>query len=211
MTTIKKFLIVLLPIHVHLLSVVFAGMLILWLSGCSGLKKDAISKHKKQFQIQIEMSCQEGNGKYEKVVQDLSEEQGETEDMILTLTSSEDSTCLLEQELFFAMEYDFQDPNLREYFELEVVNDTLIATRIEGKESAVPLRLQKIVYQSPDSMFKYIYSQIERKNWLYQSAVQTNVSFDSLGIYDHHSLKVSTSVFSISDIFQAGINGRLVQ
>lgn len=182
------------------------------LSSCNSERKDELSMNQKRLQSQVRNICGQANLQYEKRVIDLSSSARADEKLTIPISEADnEKLCVLEDELYYALAYDYLDPDLREYFSVKQVEDTVIATRLAGKDNVVPLVSQKILYHKQDSTIMYVSAKIVKDNWLYHSEVLTEAIFDSTGQYEEHVLEVSTGVFSVSNPFNGKIAGKLVE
>ncbi|MEZ4773528.1 MAG: hypothetical protein R3D00_10135 [Bacteroidia bacterium] len=193
-----------------------AGMLIL-LAGCKGKDKHTLTHPiRKQLMLQLENSCRIPGISYHKSVTDLQTDPPVTEDtiyqpvpeIIISRGKERDSiSWLLIQDMGYALDQFYDAPYIRDYLTVSQHQDTLIATINPGAEMTIPLHLQK-VSTNTRGYIKYFEVTTHKKNWLYTVTTHIAVSFDSVGVYQHHSLSLFTRVPMIRQEVKADITGK---
>lgn len=157
------------------------------------------------FTAQIRKSC-EKDRRLEKTVTDLQENQSETK--VIPLDTLE-TPSTLEKELQYAFEYYFDNPKLREYFEVTSTGDTTLALIKPANRNSTPLHLQKIL-RTADGKFKFVETLIHKDFWLYGLEAHLKVWFSPEGQYEHHELILHHSVFMMGETLYSKITGKLI-
>lgn len=176
--------------------------------GCGGSSSPKEHILRKMFDKQLSQT-KKAKGTYDKQVVDLNSLKQESES--LTFKLSNDSTSnqfnLLNDELYYATLYMYNDDGESSYLQTINQNDTIIARPLIT--GVVPLQLQKVLLSSDGNRIKYIESQIVKDNWLYTNSVHIWVSFDSLGYYKEHGLEVITDINLVREDLHGIIKGEI--
>ncbi|MEM7658625.1 MAG: hypothetical protein AAF399_21045 [Bacteroidota bacterium] len=166
-----------------------------------------------QLHQQIATSTRQASS-YQKTVSNLgqspAEEEQATYDPIPWLDSTEASPTrsLLHQELSYAWESYFSDPELIDQFEVQRNGDSLIAIREAAYENSPGLASQTWVILEPDSIVLYYASRQQQASWLYANDISLTIQFDSSGTYLHHQLDILSQVPLLKQNISARIVGQ---
>lgn len=178
------------------------------LSACTGERRKQIDPVQRQFDRQLQSSCDAADSiLYTKTV--INIEKGGTKESHVypgIKQSMADSVCILQKELKYAFRYYYGAPQSREYYLLRQAGDTLIAELMPEARQRIELQLQKILLQ--DSTLIYVESHISQRSWLYYTDLRIKVRFDPTGNYQGHDLTSFVKVAAIKTPFHAGIIGK---
>jgi len=174
------------------------------LLACGGARSSEKGPLQQQLAAQLEASCAEG-GRYQKTVTNLLEPGSEPEGQTFELGGE---ACLLKEELTYALRKYYASPYLRDAFTTSQQGDTLTAQVRTDQANEVELQAQRLVWQGPDSLLRYVESHLEKHSWLYDMRIDLVAHFDSLGHYQRHQLEVMTDIPLIGSDFHARIEGR---
>jgi hypothetical protein len=166
-----------------------------------------------QVEQQIEQSMQAGLS-YEKQVQDLNTSAPSSEDSLYQLTHSsgegeQQADAPLKQDLVYALGPYYSDPYLLEQFELSYAGDTLVARLREDWVGSDGLQFQKLLWQQPDSVIRYLETSKMQRSWLYETDVHLRVSFGEKGLYHSHQLELTSGVPLLSHRLAARMSGKM--
>lgn len=139
---------------------------------------------------------------YNKKVYNLNIKGAEPEVKTFTII---DSNIILSDELGHILRKVHNDPFLEELYQVNTNGDTLLAT-IQQPASG-ELQSQEVLQEG--NLIRYIRSQYRRKSWLYTWEMDIAVDFDSMGMYESHSLTTFTEILGVSKQLHARIEGRL--
>lgn len=187
-------------------------------TGCNLKNKHTLTHPiRKQLVLQLENSCRTPDISYQKSVINRQTDPPVIEDTIyqpvpkITIPRDEqqDSVSWLPiQDMGYALDQFYDAPYVKDYLTLSHNRDTLIATINPGAEMKIPLHLQKI-YTNPRGYIEYFEVSTYKKNWLYAVSTHIAITFDSLGLYQHHRLSVFTRVPMIQQEIKADIAGKV--
>ena len=171
-----------------------------------------------QFNAQLAQSCLHNDIRYTKTVIDVNSESATPQDSVFSSAqlfgqtslneATDSSSCVIQQDLAYALSFYYDQPSLREYFELEQKQDTTIARIKPQYANSSDLQVQKILMQPGKDLFRYVESQIMKKSWLYELEIQIKVQFDEAGRYIHHELEINNLVPFSSSHFHSIIQGK---
>ncbi len=180
------------------------------LAACDQRKELPLTPLQLQFQQQIQLTCESTEKKYEKSATNLNDSATSTETQVFDLdsTSTQNDTCILFNELRYAVEKVYDDPKLKEIFTFEENGDTTIARVKPENATSSNLQLQKILQDQ--EIIRYIETVLVQDSWLYQTNIHMYVYFDSMGNYVHHMIESRMRVSTISESFNANIVGKLI-
>lgn len=184
------------------------------LSACGG-SRDPLLAHKRQrFTEQLRSVCQDERVVYRKTVTDLTLDSAPRQDSSWqaqkgVMDTGEDSTrCVLERDLAYALAYSYEQPALRDYFQVDQQGDTLIAQLRPDAAGKLELQSQKVIPLADGEGYRYLATQLKKDTWLYKMQVQIEVFFDEKGRYDHHQLEMESEVLGGGEVFKARIEGQ---
>jgi len=182
------------------------------LSSCSQRTERPLTPQQKQFQRQIEHTCSFSGQIYEKSTLNLNDPEQTRETLTFSIDSLsvKNDTCILFNELRYALEKAYDDPRLEEIFSIEEVNDTIIARVKPENTNSSDLQLQKVLHDQ-NQHIQYIETVLVQDSWLYKTNIRMYVHFDSLGNYLRHTIYSKMNVSTISEAFHAQIEGKLIQ
>lgn len=126
----------------------------------------------------------------------------------LDSTLAEPQKSLLHQELSYAWEGYFGDPELADQYELRKSGDSLIAVRKPAFANRPGLQAQTWVIQPSDSTVRYLSTQQQQRSWLYANDVHLTIKFDEQGHYLSHHLEIDSRVPLLNQQISALIEGR---
>ncbi len=182
------------------------------LSSCSQRTDRPLTPQQKQFQSQIELTCSTSGQIYEKSTRNLNDPEQNRETLTFSLDSLsiKNDTCMIFNELRYALEKVYDDPRLEEIFSIEEMNDTIIARVKPENAKSSDLQLQKVLHDQ-NQQIRYIETMLVQDSWLYKTNIRMYVYFDSLGNYRKHMIDSKMNVSTISEAFYARIEGKLIK
>ena len=114
---------------------------------------------------------------------------------------------LLHQELSYAWESYFSDPELIDQFDVQRSGDTIFAQRAEGFGNRPGLHRQTWVVRESDSVVVSYASQQRQESWLYGNEINLSIRLDSSGTYLDHQLEITSEVPLLKQTISALIQG----
>ncbi|MEM9987770.1 MAG: hypothetical protein AAF804_21990 [Bacteroidota bacterium] len=123
--------------------------------------------------------------------------------------NGEDSlNYLIFRDLSYLMGKYFDGRYTQEMMELTQQGDTLIAEVKASDRKKAELQLQKIVMSSDSTTLYYQENRLQKRSWLYRMNIRSHVSFDSLGRYQGHFLRVDTKVPLLGQTLKIEVLGK---
>ena len=165
-------------------------LIVMTISACNGNRQGFRHPVLKKVHDQLELSCEEANSTYYKVVRDLTAETITPEDSMFALNDS----CKLVVDLQYSFEQCFLEPSLLEYYDVKSSGDTTIATVKSGEEDEVDIQLEKIIFSDPDSTVRYLEVIMRKRQFLYDLDAHLFVEFGETGRYQRHQQIVDVTV-----------------
>jgi hypothetical protein len=126
----------------------------------------------------------------------------------LDSTQAKPNRSLLHQELSYAWEGYFGDPELADQFELRQNGDSLISVRKPAYANRPGLVAQTWVIQPADSTVRFFSTQQQQRSWLYANDVHLTITFDEQGRYLSHRLEIDSRVPLLDQQISALIEGQ---
>ena len=167
-----------------------------------------------QIEQQIEQSLQAGVS-YQKLVQDLGNASSLGEDSLYQVSKDssrelgQQSEVPLKQDLVYALGPYYSDPYLLEQFEVRQTGDTLLAHLQEDWIGSDGVQFQKLLWQTHDSVIRYLETAKKQRSWLYETDVHLKVYFDKNGLYQSHELELASRVPLLSHSLSARMSGKM--
>ncbi len=123
--------------------------------------------------------------------------------------NGEDSlNYLIFRDLSYLMGKYYDGRYTQEMMELAQHGDTLIAKVKAADSKKAELQLQKIVMSTDSSTLYYQENHLQKRSWLYRMDIRSHISFDSLGRYQGHFLRVDTKVPLLGQTLKVEVAGK---
>jgi hypothetical protein len=181
-------------------------LLVLLLFPSTGTGQTSIARE--QFYLQLTNSYSQ-DFRFTKEVEDLSTGGLAPQEKRIPSVSAYPDACLLEKELAYVFEVDYQNPYLTSLFLKEEIGDTVIVRLKPGSgRLASELRWQKFVYAPDGTTLRFVETQLEKRQWLYDFTITVRVFFNEKGHYDRHELWISNRIIFIGSKMKSRILGK---
>lgn len=185
-------------------SIYFIFFCCCWGWACQSQEQEKAHPAQLQFQKQLAQSCLGSDKTYQKSISFLPG--GTPEIQRLPLVS--DTTCILPQELVYALKFSAQSERIQEYYNFTERGDTLSFSLLPETRSRQQLQSQQLLYDSAQQL-RYVASHIRQAYWLYEIDINIAVYFDKQGQYQSHQQEVFTEIIATSAPFHARIAGEI--